>query len=143
MGPRTGSPSSSGGDSRAALSSRDIRDLTNQASQLADDVAAIGRVLRSSGGTQQELQNIDEVAKALRQLSSTGAYGNPEGLQQLSQTALDKLRNVEFNLRKRVDTTSDQLFLSGAEQVPSNFKSAVEEYYKKLSQATKGKGGGK
>jgi hypothetical protein len=124
------------------MSSGDIRQLTNQAGQLANDIQQIGRVLRNSGGTQQEIQSLDEITRALRQLSDAGKYGNPDGLQQLSQSALEKMRTLDWNIRKRLDTTSDQLYLSGAETVPPNFQSAVSDYFKKLGQ-TKGKGGGK
>jgi hypothetical protein len=115
--------------------------MTNQARQLANDVQQLGRVLRGSGATQQELQSLDEVGRALQQLSDAGRYGNPGNLQQLSQAALEKMRTLDFNIRKRIDTTNDQLFLSGAENAPANFQSAVSDYFKKLSQAVKGKGG--
>ena len=41
--------------------------------------------------------------------------------------------------------TSDQLYLTGADQVPKSFQSVVDEYFKKLGAASgkgKGKGGG-
>jgi hypothetical protein len=58
---------------------------------------------------------------------------NPRGLAELSATALEKLRKLEFELRKRVDTTSDELYLSGADEAPAKYRSLVDEYYRALS----------
>lgn len=64
---------------------------------------------------------------------------NLQGLAELSATALEKLKKLEFDLRKRTDTTSDQLFLSGSEDIPAPFRSVINEYYRRLA---KKQGGG-
>jgi hypothetical protein len=58
---------------------------------------------------------------------------NPEGLKALSTAALDKMKKFEFELRKRLDTTSDELFLSGAEEVPNKYRPLVDDYHRELS----------
>ena len=60
------------------------------------------------------------------------------GLQQLTATALDKLKKFDLDLRKRTDTTSNQLFLSGAEEAPAAYRPQVDEYYRALSKKTGG-----
>lgn len=77
--------------------------------------------------------------KALQALSNEKNLKNPTGLQELYQTAVQKFKLLEFEIRKRVDTSNDQLFLSGSEDVPPAFKELIAEYYKALVK----KGGGK
>ena len=63
---------------------------------------------------------MDEVLRALREMSSEEQVkANPAGLQALSSAALDKMKKLEFDLRKRADTTSDEMFLSGADEAPT------------------------
>ena len=65
-------------------------------------------------------------------------YNDPNALQALQANALEKIQKVELDLRKRLDRTSDQLFLNGTQDVPPSAKALVDEYYKRI-----GKGGGK
>ena len=59
----------------------------------------------------------------------------------LFTTAVDRFKALEFELRKRLDTTNEQLYLSGSEDVPPNFRSLIEEYSRLLSKKPGGKGG--
>jgi hypothetical protein len=133
----------SGGDSRAANFRGDARQMANQATNLADDVSRVRRQLQQAGISGRDLQPVDEVVKALRALGDEKAYGDPAGLQDLYATALDKYKKLEYDLRKRTDTSNQQLYLSGSENVPPNFKSLVEEYSRQLSRKPVGGGGGK
>jgi hypothetical protein len=132
----------SGGDSRAANFRGDARQMANQATNLADDVSRVRRQLQQAGISGRDLQPVDEVVKALRALGDEKAYGDPAGLQDLYATALDKYKKLEYDLRKRTDTSNQQLYLSGSENVPPNFKSLVEEYSRQLSRKPVGGGGG-
>lgn len=129
-----------GGDSRAGNFRGDARQMANQARNLANDAQNVRRNLQQSGVNARDLQPIDEVVKALRALGDEKVYGDPAGLQQLYATALDKFKKLEYDLRKRTDTTNQQLFLSGSEDVPPNFKALIDEYYRTLSKKA---GGGK
>ena len=122
-----------GGDSRAGNFRGDARQMANQATNLADDASRVRRQLQQAGVGQRELQPIDEVVKALRALGDEKVYGDPTGLQDLYATALDKFKKLEYDLRQRTDTSSQQLYLSGSEDVPPNFKALIEEYYRALS----------
>jgi hypothetical protein len=119
----------SSGDSRPG----DRRQIANQARQLANDAAEAGRALRQAGVSQRDLQPVDDVVKALRALSDEKNLQNPAGLQELYQTAFQRFKALEFEIRKRVDTTNDQLFLSGSEEVPASFRTLIEEYYRTLA----------
>ena len=118
--------------------------MTNNATQLANDAGALINQLRGAGATSNDLKDIEEARKMLAALSSTSAYKDPAALNDLAQTALNKLKKWELDIRKKLDMTSDQLYLTGADQVPKSFQSVVDEYFKKLSAASgkgKGKGG--
>ena len=74
----------------------------------------------------------------MRALDTPDAFKDPNALSQLTAAAADKIKQVELELRKKVDTANQQLFLNGHDEVPSAFQKLVEEYYKSLSK----KGGG-
>jgi hypothetical protein len=86
----------------------------------------------------KDLQNIDEYIKTLQTLAGDKVYNDPNALQHLQSAALEKIQKVDLDLRKRLDRTSDQLFLNGTQDVPAASKALVDEYYKRI-----GKGGGK
>ena len=54
--------------------------------------------------------------------------------EQIFVHALDKLKQFEFTLRKRLETGGDSLALSGSDEVPASFRQAIEEYYRALAQ---------
>ena len=123
------------------MNSGDARQVRNQAGELANDAQSLRRQLQGSGGTQNDLRAVDDVLKALRALESSTNLGDPVEMQQLSAVALDKLKKLEFDLRKRVDTTNNDLFLSGSEEVPAKTKDQIYEYFRQL--AKRAGGGGK
>jgi hypothetical protein len=111
----------------------DLRQLRDRAGQLSADAQALRRQLQASGGERQDLATMDDVIRALRALDSQGMKADPRELADLSTAALDKLRKLEFELRKRTDTTSDALYLSGSDDAPPQYRSLIDEYYRALS----------
>jgi hypothetical protein len=126
----------SGGDARP-----NGRNLSPQQRNFARQLAAQGqdvqRQLQASGASRTDLQNIDQVVKNLLALSGDTGNANPEGLKQLSEATLDKVRKLEFDIRKKTDTTSDGLLLT-SEEAPAKYQPQVSEYFKELSK----RGGG-
>lgn len=120
------------------MSTMDPRQLRNQAGQLATDAAALRRQLQQSGASAQDLQAVDEVLRALRAMGDGQTGRNGTGLQELSAAALDRMKKLEFDLRKRTDTTSDQLFLSGTDEAPARYREQVGEYFRELSRRSGG-----
>ena len=53
----------------------------------------------------------------------------PKGLQDLYATAVEKFKALDFAIRKKVDTSNEQLFLSGSEDIPESFKTLIQEYH--------------
>ena len=134
----TANQSNSMGDARP---NGDMRQLANTARNLGNDAADVRRQLQQAGVAAKDLAPIDDVVKALRDLSDAKNLQNPKGLQDLYSTAVEKFKVLEFEIRKRVDTTNEQLFLSGSDDVPPAFRNLIQEYYKSLSK--KPGGGGK
>jgi hypothetical protein len=88
--------------------------------------------------TSRELTAVDDVVKALRALDSDKLAGDPIGMQQLLATALDKMKKLEYDLRKRADTANEQLYISGSEDVPKLWESIINDYYRSLGKTKKG-----
>ena len=50
----------------------------------------------------------------------------------------DCWKQVDFNLRRKLDAGNESLALSGSDEVPAGFRTAIEEYYRLLAKkATK------
>jgi outer membrane protein OmpA-like peptidoglycan-associated protein len=137
-----GNPNGSGGDARPnGMTSQDVRQFRNQASQMANDLQNLRRQLQGAGADPKNLQSIDEVVKGLRTLDNDRAYADTKGLQTEAQ-ALDTLKKVEYDMRRKLDTSNQQLFLSGSDEVPPKYKDLVDQYYRALSKKAGGGGGG-
>jgi hypothetical protein len=129
---------SSFGDARPGggrYTEEEIRQFRGEARQRATDAEALRRLL-----SQQKIdtKELDEILKGLRQLDNQAAYGNPEGIAQLEQAVTDNIKRFEYTLRRKLDTDTSQVFLSGTDDVPEQYRKLVEQYYRSLS-----KGGGK
>lgn len=127
------SPTSMGGsqDSRAGGSGYDWRQVAGQAKQLATDAADLKRQLQQAGVAPKDLTPVDDVVKALQALGRSSEP--PKDLQDLYKSAVDKFKALDFAIRKRVDTSNEQLFLSGSEDIPDSFKTLIQEYYRQLA----------
>jgi hypothetical protein len=89
------------------------------------------RVLGEAGVSTREL---NDVINQLRQFDSDKVFADPKALEQLQSAALNKLKEFDFNLRKKAGQDNTQLSLSGSDEVPAGFRQAIEEYYRKLAQ---------
>jgi hypothetical protein len=122
-----------GGDARPG-GGGDYRQLRDRVGQMAADASDLRRQLQAGGAGTADLRAIDEVARALREMGSGRLDGDPRGLQELTASALETLRKLEFDLRKRTDPTSDELYLAGADDAPPQYRPLVNEYFRGLSQ---------
>ena len=78
-------------------------------------------------------RELDDVLRDLRQFENDRLYADPQGLEKLQAAAIDKLKKVEFALRRKADGGNESLSLSGSDQVPEGFRQAIEEYYRSLA----------
>ena len=54
-------------------------------------------------------------------------------LARLQAAVSDGLRRFEFGLRRKIEGEIGDVLLSGSDEVPAEFKSLVEEYYRSLA----------
>jgi hypothetical protein len=106
---------------------RDFRNWQGDADQLRRDLSAAGMNPR----------DLDDIVNQLRQLGDEHAYQNLEGVDKLQTAALEKLQAFEFSLRKKANPEQETLALSGSDEVPSGFRSQIEEYYRQLAKNKK------
>lgn len=125
--------SGSSGDARNTgqrFTPEEARQFRRELSERTGDIQQLRQALQQAG---VDARDLDEVVRQLRQLDNENAFGDPLGVQELTTAALEKLKKFEFDLRKKLDTTSNALFLNGNEEIPANFRNLVEEYYKSLA----------
>jgi hypothetical protein len=138
----TGTPNpnsdASMGDARPGtgrFTSEQVRQFRGETRQRTADAEALRRLL-----SQQKIdtKEIDEIIKGLRKLDDESAYSNADTLARLEQSVTDNIKRFEYTLRRKLDGNANQVFLSGTDDVPEQYRKLVEQYYRSLS-----KGGGK
>lgn len=100
---------------------------------MVTDAQEMRRQLQSAGATGGDLQSLDEVIRNLRAMGDNKSTPDPSALQQAAASAVDRMQKLEFDLRKRTDTTSNDLLVSGAEEAPVKYRPLVNDYYRALS----------
>ena len=101
------------------------------------------RCLSESGVSLRDFVLLSEIAQrqgisqgGLAQRLGLGRSRISEQLLVLDQAGFIEREMNEFDLRKRLGTDNNQLSLSGSDEVPAGFRTAIEEYYRKLAQRT-------
>ncbi|PYR91973.1 MAG: hypothetical protein DMF84_15450, partial [Acidobacteria bacterium] len=126
------------GDSRpggARFSGEDVRQFRGEVRQRTADAEQLRRLLKDQ---KIDAKDLDDILRGLRQLDSDSAYQNPEALAKLEGAVTSNIKRFEYMLRRRLDSNANQVFLSGSDDVPEQYRKLVEQYYRALS-----KGGGK
>ncbi len=125
------------GDARPApgrFTGEQVRQFRGEARQRAADAEALRRLL---GQQKIDTKEIDEILKGLRKLDDESAYANPENVARLEQAVTDNIKRFEYTLRRKLDANSSQVFLSGTDDVPEQYRKLVEQYYRSLSKGGK------
>ncbi len=142
---RAGDPST---DSRAGgatrgdprrLSDEEIRQYQNefreregQVRDLRDDLVEAGR----------PIEDLQQVLDAMERFQEDGIYADPAALADLHEDMLNRLKRLEFGLRRDVEGEADRrATLTGNDEVPDGYRRLVEEYYRALARGGSGSGG--
>jgi len=128
------------GDARpmpGRFSAEQTRQYRGEARQRAADAEQLRRLL---GQQKIDAKELDEIIKGLRKLDDESVYANPEIVGRLEQSVTDNIKRFEYTLRRRLEQNTNQVFLSGTDDVPEQYRKLVEQYYRSLS---KPGGGGK
>jgi hypothetical protein len=126
-------------NARPFLGQGELRQIRDQANQISNDVQELRRQMQGQAGevSPQDLKVLEDALNALRQM---GATADPNSIQGLSATALEKLQTFDYTLRKKLDNASEQLLIKGSDEVAPQFKKPVADYFTELSKRTKGGG---
>ena len=114
----------------ARFTSDDVRQFTRHFQELDRDAQQLRQQLLASGINPADL---DAAMRDLRQGQQQSVYNDPNALAKLQAAALERLKQFEFNLRKKLDHGGDSLALLGSDEVPAGFRQAIEEYYRSLA----------
>jgi hypothetical protein len=124
------------GDSRPGTgrySPEDIRQFRGEIRQRTQDAEQLKRLLKDQ---KIDAKDLDEILRGLRQLDDSGVYQNPEALAKLQGAVTENIKRFEYTLRRRLDANANQVFLSGTDDVPEQYRKLVEQYYRSLSKGT-------
>ena len=78
---------------------------------------------------------LDEVISKLRELEDDRAYQDVGELARLQAFVAEGLKRFEFGLRRKVEGEASAAALSGTDDVPTEFKALVEQYYRSLARS--------
>jgi hypothetical protein len=86
-------------------------------------------------GNPTQMQNLDKVIDALRKSRDYPDYGNAEQIA-LLKAAIDRLRQVEFDLGRDLDRLKqiEEYFSAGNDEAPEAYRKLVDEYYKSIAE---------
>jgi len=100
--------------------------------ELRDDLSEAGR----------SAEDLEDVLAAMRRFEDDGIYADPAALADLHEDILNRLKRLEFGLRREVEGESDRrVTLTGSDEVPDGYRRLVEEYYRALARGGSGPGG--
>jgi hypothetical protein len=114
------------------LSPEDIRQLRNEARQYSNDARDLRGVLR---GESIDANQLDEVISKLKELEDDRAYQDVGELARMQAFVAEGLKRFEFGLRRKVEGEASAAALSGTDDVPTEFKALVEQYYRSLARS--------
>jgi hypothetical protein len=114
-----------------AVPSDQARQLRSEVRERLAEAQALRRELSQAG---HDVTQLDQAIRDLRRLGDAGVWTNALDVQRLQASLVDGLKQYEFGLRREVlGAGREQVFLSGADEVPEAFRKLVEEYYRQLS----------
>ena len=77
---------------------------------------------------------LDRIMGRMRDLQAPASQGQPQAIAALDQDVVEGFKAFEFALRRQLDQSgTDRPFLTGADEVPEQYRKLVEQYYKALA----------
>ena len=105
---------------------RELAERTDQVRELRDELAEAGRSAEDLAGVLEAMRNFEE----------DGLYTDPRALADLHEDVLNRLKRIEFGLRREVEGEADRrATLTGSDEVPDGYRGLVEEYYRNLARS--------
>lgn len=108
----------------------DVRQFRGEARQFASDAQQLRRMIQGQG---VDARALDDVLRNLRALDDDRVYQDAATLERLQSAVAEGLKRFEFNLRRQAELKGNEVFLSGGDDVPEEYRKLVDQYYKSLS----------
>ncbi|MDH4063986.1 MAG: hypothetical protein OEW19_06275, partial [Acidobacteriota bacterium] len=108
----------------------DVRQFRGEARRWLGEAQALRNQLREEGVDPREL---DEIMRRMRELDSDRVYKDVSELERLQSFVAEGIKRFEYNLRRQAGAEADRAVVAGSEDVPPEFRTLVEEYYRSLS----------
>jgi hypothetical protein len=86
-------------------------------------------------GQDVDPKELEGVMNALRELEDDRVYQNVSELVRLQTAVAEGLKRFEFALRRKVEGDANKAALSSADNVPTEFRPLVEQYYRSLGRS--------
>jgi hypothetical protein len=84
----------------------------------------------------QSAEDLQAVIEAFQRLQDEGVYADREALADIHREMLDRLKRMEFSLRREVEGEAElRGSLTGSDEVPEGYRELVEEYYRALARS--------
>jgi hypothetical protein len=112
-------------------SAEDIRQWRREFRERVQEAEDLRKELR-----RQDLQvpDLKDIIARMKEFDSKKIYLDPLGFDELQADLLEELKQFEYWLRRELEGIGkDKLYLAGSDQVPSEYRKLVEEYYRSLS----------
>ncbi len=123
------------GDSRPGagrFTSEDVRQFRGEVRQRAQDAEQLKRLLKDQ---KIDAKDLDEILRASASSTTRACIRIPKRWRASEQSVTDSIKRFEYTLRRRLDANANQVFLSGTDDVPEQYRKLVEQYYRSLSKA--------
>jgi hypothetical protein len=112
------------------FSPEDVRQFRDEARRFAGE----GRQLRDYFRQQNlDARELEEILRRLRELEDSRIYKDVDELLALQSYVSEGMKRVEYALRRQLGEETNRAIVTGAEEVPQEFRKLVEEYYRSLS----------
>ena len=131
--PARGATAARGAAATGVRATSTPRTCASSAARSGSGLADAEQLRRLVQGQKLDARQLDEVLRGLRALQDDRVYQNVEELQRLQSQVTENMKRFEFGLRRRAEGANAQPVLSGADEVPEQFRKMVEQYYKSLS----------
>jgi hypothetical protein len=83
------------------------------------------------------IEDLDAVLESMARLDDRGVITDPRALAEIHQGMLDRLKRMEFGLRREVEgETGRNPTLSGSDDVPDGYRPLVEDYFRALARGS-------
>jgi hypothetical protein len=113
------------------LTEEEVRQYQREMQERADQVQNLGEQFRDLG---RPVEDLEAVMQDLARLQGDEIFTNPRDLAAIHEAMLDRLKRIEFGLRREVEGETDRrATLTGSDDVPDGYRSLVEEYYRSLA----------